>query len=294
MRRALPWAFLALGVLSVSGGSLFARLAPDASPIAQAFWRCAIGAVLCWLAFRPRMKLGRDALPLVVAGFLLAAHFGLWLSSLRSTSVSVSVVLVSTTPCWVALLGRWTGAERLSRWGWFGIFTSLVGAIVMVSGRFAVNSLLGPGLALGGAFAMAGVLTIGKGTRSRVSGPEFTVGVVSVAAAALLGLCLASNVVLVGYSPSTWFALMGLGVVSQGIGHTSLYLALSRFRAAAVAVAALAEPALASVFAWWLLGEAVSPGVWIGGPIILAGVGLVLAEEARSQKKSAGGLAPAR
>ena len=40
----------------------------------------------------------------VLSGLFLAVHFATWISSLEYTSVASSVVFVSTSPLWVALL----------------------------------------------------------------------------------------------------------------------------------------------------------------------------------------------
>ena len=104
-----PYIALIGGVLAVSTGAIFARLA-DAPSLVIAAYRVGL-AVLVLLPFavwktRGEMAAlsGKDLGFAVLAGFFLAMHFAAWISSLFYTSVANSVVLVNTNPLWVAVL----------------------------------------------------------------------------------------------------------------------------------------------------------------------------------------------
>ena len=49
----------------------------------------------------------RDLLLAGLSGMFLALHFAAWVTSLEHTTVLISVVLVSTSPLWVASVCRW-------------------------------------------------------------------------------------------------------------------------------------------------------------------------------------------
>jgi drug/metabolite transporter (DMT)-like permease len=113
IRGWLPWALLAVGVVAASAGAILVRYAESAGPLAIAFWRCAAGAAVLAPFAAPRLRVrgwtaGRWPL---VAGAFLALHFATWITSLGLTTVAAAVLLVSTTPVFVALArwvwGRW-------------------------------------------------------------------------------------------------------------------------------------------------------------------------------------------
>ena len=103
---------LLAGLMAVSLGAIFARLAQDAGlpSLLIAAGRLTISALLLtpFVLIRhraPLRELGRRDLTLAAgAGLFLALHFATWIASLEYTSVLISVVLVSTGPLWVALL----------------------------------------------------------------------------------------------------------------------------------------------------------------------------------------------
>ena len=62
----------------------------------------------------------RDLVLAIASGTFLAFHFATWISSLEYTTVASSVVLVTTTPLWVALLSPLVLKEPITRpviWG---------------------------------------------------------------------------------------------------------------------------------------------------------------------------------
>jgi len=103
---------LGVGVLASSTAAIFILFAQHAGApsIVIAAYRLTIASlILAPLALtRYRSELGglrRSQWVLVLlSGTFLAVHFASWITSLEYTSVASSVVLVSTTPLWVALL----------------------------------------------------------------------------------------------------------------------------------------------------------------------------------------------
>jgi drug/metabolite transporter (DMT)-like permease len=99
---------LALGVVSVSFAAVFIRLA-DAPPLIIAAYRLCIASLLidpvAWIRSRYELRrlTRRDIILSVLSGTFLALHFGLWIASLSYTTVATSVVLVTTTPVFVAI-----------------------------------------------------------------------------------------------------------------------------------------------------------------------------------------------
>jgi drug/metabolite transporter (DMT)-like permease len=278
-RIALP--AVLVGVLAVGAAAIFIRLA-DAPALAIAFWRCALGVLALFplAAFnRESMPKGRDLWVGAVAGIALGAHFGTWIASLDYTSVAASVVLVSTTPVFVAVAAYLLFGERTSVVSFVGILLAIAGTAVIAGGGPDTGNaaLFGNILALVGAVAMAVYVLIGRSLRTGGVGalPYSIVGYLA-AALALLPVAILSGTQLWGYSATTWFWLFVITLGPQLLGHTVLNWALEYVRASIVSGAILAEPVIAAVLAWLVLSEKPGLATLLGGLVVLAGLYLLL------------------
>jgi drug/metabolite transporter (DMT)-like permease len=197
-RRALL--ILLLALLAMSGAAIFARLA-DAPGVVVALWRMLIAAAILapWtLAALRRTPLTRHNAPAtIVAGVLLGIHFATWISALKLTTIAAAVTLVSTSPLWVTLMAwmLWRRAPTLGVLS--GVLLAVAGGAVIafwdVGGEGAQRALLGDGLALLGAIAMAGYLLLGRAAQhqglslSAYVGVAYSVAALTVLPAASLG-----------------------------------------------------------------------------------------------------------
>ena len=288
-RIALP--AVLVGVLAVGAAAIFIRLA-DAPALGIAFWRCALGvSALVPLAVlrREGMPKGRDLRVGAVAGIALGAHFGTWIASLDYTSVAASVVLVSTTPIFVAVGAYLLFGERTSIVSFVGIMLAIAGTAVIAGGGPGSGNaaFFGNVLALAGAVAMGVYVLIGRSLRTGGVGtlPYSIVGY-SAAALALLPVALLSGAQLWGYSATTWFWLFVITLGPQLLGHTVLNWALEYVRASIVSGAILAEPVIAAVLAWLVLSEMPGLATLLGGIVVLAGLYLLLRGDASSPPQS--------
>ncbi len=281
---------LCVGVIAVSTSALLVRLA-EAPALAISFWRCALGA-LCLAPFAWRAKRGRPTLSrselgrLALSGVALALHFALWLASLSFTTVASSVTLVAMAPLFVGMGAAVFLNEPPTARTWRGIILALVGAVAiagadLVGAPLGGRALLGDALAFGGAAAVSGYLLIGRSVRRRLPVVVYGAVVYGIAAVVLLGVCLVTRTDLgLGsgtYDAGTWWAIAGIVVGPQLLGHTLFNTLLSTVTATVVAVTVLAEPVVASLLAFVVLGELPQPLFWVGAPLVLAGVGVAAA-----------------
>ena len=97
---------LICGVIGVSTGSIFARLA-DAPALVTAAYRVGLASLILiplagWKARDELRNLSFHDIKLAIfSGLFLALHFASWISSLDYTAIANSVVLVNTIPLWV-------------------------------------------------------------------------------------------------------------------------------------------------------------------------------------------------
>lgn len=280
-RPSLPPALvLAVAVLAVSTGAIFARLATEAPALVIAAYRTGLATlVLLPIAWRRaggeiRALPARERRLALGAGFFLALHFATWISSLDYTTVASSVVLVSTTPIWVGLLTPLLSSDRLNRLTIMGILLSVIGGIVISAGDFRIGgqALLGDALALAGAISAALYLLIGRRLRQSLSLIGYVVLCYGSAALMLLALLALLGLPLVGFSNETYLWLVALALVPQLIGHSSYNWALGFFSASLIAVSLLGEPIGSTILAYLVLGESVTSLTLVGGAVILLGI----------------------
>jgi drug/metabolite transporter (DMT)-like permease len=283
MRTAVPrtlapaWAILWLGVLAASLSPILTRYALDADAIAISFWRCAGGAaVLAPFVFRKLDGVSRTEIRAsTIAGLSLALHFGAWISSLALTAVAPAVLLVTTTPIFVAVATWVIFGERLAAVGWLGILLALAGSALVAGADLGGSSVSGNLLALLGGAAATGYVLGGQVARRTLGILQYSVIVYGIAALALFAACLVGRIPLWGYEPKTWAAIAALVFGPQVLGHTLINFTLAEIDATTVTVAVMIEPVIATALAFVLLDEVPSALIWPGGAIILAGIYLV-------------------
>jgi drug/metabolite transporter (DMT)-like permease len=284
VRPLLPYLVLAVALAGVSFGSIFVRLAA-APALAIALWRMTLAAAVVAPAAlaggaRPAGRRSREVSAAVAAGGLLALHFGTWITSLQFTTVAASVLLVNTAPVFVAALA-WAMGERPARSTWAAVALAVAGALVIAGGSGDdPGSLPGNLLAVCGAVAMAGYLLLAREAQRGLGYLPYVAIAYGTAAAALWVAVIVSGTQWSGFTSRTWAVLAAMAAVSQLVGHGGYNWALRHLQPTYVAVALTGEPVLASLLAWWLLGEPLTGRVAAGGLLVLAAI-LVATRAAR-------------
>lgn len=277
---------LVVGVVAVSFAAIFIRLA-DAPALSIAFYRQALAAALFLPLALARWKEVRalSAAQLrvaVLSGALLALHFGTWIASLSFTTVAASVVLVTTSPIFVAAASRILFGERVGRATFIGILIGLVGAAIVSGGDFGISTRAAVGdlLALAGGITAAGYLLAGRRLRAEVSLITY-VGVVYTTCAVLLLPVAAFGARLSGFSGSTWLMFVLLAVIPQALGHTIFNYLLKDMDATLVAISIMGEPVGSTLLALAFFGEVPPWTAVIGGALILAGIYVAVTRQPR-------------
>jgi len=280
-------------ILAISTAAIMIRFVSEGvSPIAIGFYRLLYATFLLlpfaiWKAWPELRQLSRaDWSGLVLVGAVLAIHFASWITSLDLTSVAASVVLVTLHPVFVALVSQRVFGEGVGARGYFGIGLALVGGLVITWGdaRTGPMPLLGDALALLGALAAAIYFLAGRGYRRRLSLLAYVVPVYA-SCALFLGLLLLLPAPYggsaLGIAPRDHLLFFAMAVVPMILGHTVLNWALKYVTAPVIATTILGEPLGSTLLAALLLSEIPSSFTFIGGGLVLVGIGLVAFVEAR-------------
>jgi drug/metabolite transporter (DMT)-like permease len=291
-----PALVLFTGILAVSTASIFIRYAQaDAPSLVIAAYRLTLAAlILTPIALTKHAgelrTLTRQEIALAVgSGAFLALHFATWITSLQYTSILSSLVIVQTSPIWVALAAPLVLKERLSGRTVCGLALAVIGGLVVTFGdrcgfrgpgfscsegfgAVYTQATLGNFLALAGAWSAAGYLIIGRRLRTRLSLVSYITLVYASAAVFLILTMLAFGHSPVGYAPATYLWFLLLALVPQLLGHSSFNWALGYLPAAFVAVTMLGEPIGSAVLAAVLLNETPTIVTVLGAALILVGI----------------------
>jgi drug/metabolite transporter (DMT)-like permease len=294
-----PIIVLGFGILAASTASLFIRYAQrDVPSLVIAAYRLSLATLILspFILARNRNELGhlkrRQIILMIMSGVFLAFHFATWITSLEYTTVASSVVLVTTSPLWVALLSTIILKERLPGIAWIGICIALIGSVVVTGGQVCQvqsgglvcpqlsdfiqgRAFWGDFLALVGAWMAAGYLLVGRKLRAQITLGSYIFIVYGTAAIVLIAAALAARQKLAGYPAVDYVWFLALALFPQLLGHSSFNWALRYLSAAYVSVNLLGEPIGSALLALVFLGEKPSPLEIAGGLLILCGIYVV-------------------
>ena len=284
-----PYFALASGVLAVSTGAIFARLA-DAPALVIAAYRLGLATLILapfawWKARDELLNLSmRDLGLAVLSGFFLATHFATWISSLDYTSVTNSVVFVNTNPLWVGLFTPIIARERIRKAVLISIGISVSGGVIIGFGDISMggNALFGDFLALLGSICAAVYLLLGRKLRRKLSLLAYVMVCYGCAAIILWVIVLSLKMQITGFSSDTIVAFWAMALVSQLIGHTSYNWALKYFSAGLIAISLLGEPIGSTILAYIIFGEGLTWPKIIGGVLILSAIYIAAISEKKN------------
>lgn len=271
--RARTLGAMAIGAVAISFAAIFFRLAAPVDPLLSSALRLGISAaVLVPLAGRTTVP-GAHRVALA-CGALYAVHFGAWVASLDLTTVAASVTLVTATPLLLAALAWMRKKDRATPRQTLGAVVAIVGAVTIGGSDLFGGRLLGDGLALLGAIAMAGYLVVARERGTEIP-PLWLTSRAALCAALMLAAVLTLRAPLgpiAWPSPASlgWIALSAL--VPQVIGHTMLTYALRGATPTEVGLATALEPVLSTLLGWLWLAELPTAWVLTGCAVTLVGV----------------------
>jgi drug/metabolite transporter (DMT)-like permease len=273
---------LFVAVFFVSWAAILIRLS-HSEPTTIAFFRMFFSAVMVSLAV-PLRKGGwfakkSDFWISALAGIFLGFHFYLWIASLKFTSISSSVVLVTTQPVFVAVFGLIFLKEGIGKIGVTAIILAICGSLLIARGDLAIDSvhLKGDILALAGALAAGLYLFIGRFVRPRVDLVPYVVTVYGISAVTILILGIISGSLHAPAAGSDYLIFFLLAFGPTILGHNLYNFALRHLPAFPVGMSILGEPVLATIWGMIIFGENPILTTVMGGLVIILSVVMVMA-----------------
>jgi len=280
---------LFIAICAVSTASLFIRYAQrDVSSVTIAWSRMLISTIVL-TPFLGR-KAARDLQSLatrhkaliLLSGVFLGLHFIFWITSLESITVTSSVILVTTTPLWVAILSPYLLHEKQQKTFLFALGLAFIGIVIITifgqgegistksfySLQFPISGYF---LAICGAWCASGYSIIGRKMRNAISAESY-IFIVYASASVVLSF------VKVAFDCSGWISepaliwLFLIALIPQVLGHSLFNIALRKVPAAIASLALLGEPVGSTILAYIFLLEIPSKGELLGGLLVVIGI----------------------
>jgi len=280
----------ALFAVIVWGASFIAtKLAlKEISPITIVWLRFLMGVVILGLAVVLRQQFSlpdkKEWAYFALLGFLgITFHQGLQSNGLRTSEAGTTAWIVSTTPVFMALLGWLILKEAL---GWaktFGILIAFIGVLVVISkgniGSVSIGRFGAPGDILILISAVNWAVFSALSRRGLKSYPAslmmFYVMSFGWLFTSLLFIPTNGLAEIGNLTSNGWMGVAFLGIFCSGLAYIAWYDALKALTTAQTGVFLYLEPLVTVVVAFFVLGEAITPALLVGGAVILFGVWLV-------------------
>ena len=276
---------ITISVISVSFAAIFI-VSCEAPPLSIAFFRLLFTTLLIlpivFLYKNTREELfnlpNKTIIIMIGIGIILAAHFALWITSLKYTSVASSVILVTAHPLLVGPISHFFLKERLSFINSFGIILSVSGVIILVYGnygfRLGIDTLEGNILAILGGIAAGFYILGGRKLRKTISIGSYAFVVYLVGTIVLFFICLIFKAPLIGLSIKDYQIIILMAIIAGIFGHTLYNWSLQYIRASIASVVLLGEPIGSSLLAFILpwIQQTPSSYTLLGGAVIFLGI----------------------
>ena len=258
------------GIILLSPDSLLLRLI-GADLWTLAFWRgglSAVGLAVAVLLMEGRQPGQQQLLRLTRQGVVVAVSFAIanlaFIFSIQNTAVANTLVIMSLSPLFAALLSYFFFREPISTGTWLAAVAIFLGLTMVFYGSLATGGVVGDLAALVTSICVAISLVLMREHRdiSMVPALAWSSGLACLAA---LPFALPASL-----SGTALMLMLVLGLIVLPASLTMIGLAPRYLPAPEVSLILRLEALLAPLWVWLVLGEVPSRQTMIGGGIILA------------------------
>lgn len=276
VNKSQPFICLLAGATCIAFAPIFVRWS-EVGPIATAFYRLVLALpwLLVWTASQPRTRVSlRRDWRLVLSGLFFAADLAVWHWSIQLTTVANATLLANFAPIFVVLGGWLIWRRRVSTEFLGAIALVMFGMSLLAQASLSVSPqrLLGDVLGVLTAVFYGGYILSVAQLRSRYPTHLVALGSSGVGAIALGLMTLGTGEPLLPASALGWLNLLGLAFVSQVLGQSLITQALADLPPAFSSVGLMLQPAIATVLAWGIFRETLSPIQGLGAILVLTGI----------------------
>ncbi len=201
----------------------------------------------------------------------VAASISLFNLALQHMQANVGAIVFSANPVFVILFSPWLVKEKLSWKSIAGVLMGLAGIAVFVQQSQADRqSITGILLMLGAEIVFAFYTVLSKKYMPRYGALVITCFAGLIGSALLLPFSwIFEGPPLAHFTGISWGGLLYLSVFATAIAYAAFFFGLVTVGAARGSMFFFLKPVLASFFAWWILGERLTPPMAAGAALIL-------------------------
>ncbi|AKJ63322.1 DMT family transporter [Kiritimatiella glycovorans] len=220
----------------------------------------------------------RDALRFAGLGLLgitvMAAFFH---SAITYLPANIAALVFSCNPVFVVLFAPLVLPERITPRRVIAVAVCLAGIAVLARDGTDGPSTVGLLLMVAALIAFAFYTVIARRLTPRYGALPVTAFAVLAGGIFLLPLAWVFEGLPPGnYGAADWLGIAYLAVFATALGYFLYFYGLGHVDAGIGSMAFFLKPVLAAVFAWFVLGEGLSPHEFAGGALILAGMAVAL------------------
>ncbi|MDN3577066.1 DMT family transporter [Chitinimonas viridis] len=276
-RFAFP-ALLA-GAACIGFAGIFVRLS-DIGPVATGFWRLLLATPVLWLLslHTPAPPINRRrALALLAIGAFFALDLTVWHLSLHITTVANATLLTNCVPVFcVPLVGWLIWKEPIAAGFSLSFIVTLVGVLLLTGENFALapTRFRGDLLATLAAVFYCGYLLVLKLVRQDMPVMRLMAISSAISAMVMLAIALFRGEAIWPSGWHAWSVLVALALITQVGGQSLIAYGLGHLPTHVSALGLMFQPLVATLAAWLLFAEAISPLQVSGAVVIVLGVWL--------------------
>lgn len=231
------------------------------------FYRLGIAALLLgvWVLLKKIKISSRGLFWGVLSAIFFFLHLWTYKYAAKNTSIANLMILFASNPIWTSLGALVFFKEKLTKRLILSYLLALFGVYILVANNLKIESTsyLGNLSSLASAFFYATYMLSGKKARHFFNNTSYALIQYSICAL-LFGLCvLESGAQLTGYNSISWVAVFGLILLPTFLGHFSFTYLVNHMNLSLMTCGKLIEPVMASIIAYFLFKEVLSPYAWI-------------------------------
>ena len=278
-RHAVAEASIVLTVVLWGCGAVLIKLSGFPG-LTFAFYRLWFGflAMLVVLLASGRRPTWRMLIVAAPGGALLGLDVTFFFVAVKQTSVADATMIGALQPVLVLLIaGRWFG-ERVGPREVVLVLLSLVGVAMVAVGSAGspAFSVGGDLLAFAALFAWTGYWLVTKRTRSRLPALEYMTGVMLTASLVITPVMLVSGSSFAATKPTDWLWLGLFVLLPSTTGQAVVAWAHRYVEVWLSSLLLQGMPVVASLAAFVVLGEPLTPLVIAGGLVVVAATGAII------------------
>ncbi len=200
----------------------------------------------------------------IASGFFFFLHLWTYMFAARNTPVANMMIIFSSNPVWASMGAIAFFGEKLNRRLIISYFLALCGVYLLVAHNLnlVAGSFYGNLSAILSAVFYAAYMLTGKRARHFHDNTQYALINYTTCASLFALFALGKGANFTGYSDISWISVLGLVCLPTFLGHFSFTYLVKHMDLSLLTCGKLIEPVIASIIAYFIFRENISPNAW--------------------------------